>query len=96
FACGALMLAVVPVGVWFNTRSARELGFSLIVFVAAYAFGRLTDARRRASRVEAERAAARERARIAREMHDVLSHAVSLMIVQAEAGPVAVRTAPQR
>ncbi|WP_435284422.1 sensor histidine kinase [Streptomyces koelreuteriae] len=91
-----VLLAAVPVGVWLNTRSVRELTFTLIVFTAAYVFGRLTDARQRAHRVEAERAAARERARIAREMHDILSHAVSLMIVQAEAGPVAVRTAPER
>ncbi|MFF0890002.1 sensor histidine kinase [Streptomyces sp. NPDC003456] len=96
-ATAALVLAVaVPVGVWFNTRSLRELTFSFFVLAAAYAFGRLTDTRQRAHRVEAERAAARERARIAREMHDVLSHAVSLMIVQAEAGPVAVRAAPER
>ncbi|MFB7372925.1 sensor histidine kinase [Streptomyces sp. NPDC056222] len=92
-----LLLAVaVPVSVWLNTRSARELTFSLFVFAAAYVFGRLTDARQRAHRVEAEQAAARERARIAREMHDILSHAVSLMVVQAEAGPVAVRAAPER
>ncbi|KDN76920.1 histidine kinase [Streptomyces olindensis] len=91
-----VMVVAVPVGVWLNTRSARELTFSFFVLVAAYVFGRLTDARRRAHRVEAERAAARERARIAREMHDILSHAVSLMIVQAEAGPVAVRVAPER
>ncbi|GAA4619643.1 histidine kinase [Actinoallomurus vinaceus] len=45
---------------------------------------------------EAARAVATERARIARDMHDVLAHAVSLMIVQAEAGPVAVRTMPDR
>ncbi|MCX5203886.1 histidine kinase [Streptomyces sp. NBC_00237] len=50
----------------------------------------------RANRIEAEQAAARERARIAREMHDILSHAVSIMVVQAEAGPVAVRVAPER
>ncbi|MFD5482452.1 sensor histidine kinase [Streptomyces hawaiiensis] len=93
---GLVLLAAVPVGVWLNTRSARELTFSVFVFAAAYVFGRLTDARQRANRVEAERAAARERARIAREMHDILSHAVSLMIVQAEAGPVAVRAAPER
>ncbi|WP_434097977.1 sensor histidine kinase [Streptomyces sparsogenes] len=95
-ATGGLLLVAVPVSVWLNTRSARELTFSLFVFAAAYVLGRLTDARQRANRVEAERAAARERARIAREMHDILSHAVSLMIVQAEAGPVAVRTAPER
>ncbi|MET8503704.1 histidine kinase [Streptomyces sp. NPDC004787] len=93
---GALVAVAVPVSVWLNTQSARELTFSLFVFGAAYAFGRLTDARQRAHRVDAERAAARERARIAREMHDILSHAVSLMIVQAEAGPVAVRAAPER
>ncbi|GGX14271.1 sensor histidine kinase [Streptomyces lomondensis] len=91
-----VLLVAVPVGVWLNTRTARELTFSLFVLAAAYVFGRLTDARRRANLVEAERAAARERARIAREMHDILSHAVSLMIVQAEAGPVAVRVAPER
>ncbi|WP_223183966.1 MULTISPECIES: sensor histidine kinase [unclassified Streptomyces] len=91
-----LLLVAVPGSVWLNTQSARELTFSFFVFGAAYVFGRLQDARQRAHRVEEERAAARERARIAREMHDVLSHAVSLMVVQAEAGPVAVRTAPER
>ncbi|MEU2119260.1 histidine kinase [Streptomyces sp. NPDC016459] len=91
-----LLVVAVPASVWLNTQSARELTFSLFVFAAAYVFGRLQDARQRAHRIDAERAAARERARIAREMHDVLSHAVSLMIVQAEAGPVAVRTAPER
>ncbi|MBP8531952.1 sensor histidine kinase [Streptomyces sp. MK37H] len=93
---GGLLTVAVPVSVWLNTRTARELTFSLFVFAAAYVFGRLTDARQREHRIEAERVAARERARIAREMHDILSHAVSLMIVQAEAGPVAVRTAPER
>ncbi|MGW2560090.1 sensor histidine kinase [Streptomyces sp. NPDC001514] len=106
----ALLPVIVAASVWLNTRSARELLFSLFVLGAAYVFGRLTDTRRRyiaamedraaqlerANRIEAEQAAARERARIAREMHDILSHAVSLMIVQAEAGPVAVRTAPER
>ncbi|MCL7381801.1 histidine kinase [Streptomyces sp. 35G-GA-8] len=102
--------ALVPPGVALNSRDAKELLFSLFVFGAAYAFGRLTHTRRaytaavedraaqleRANRIEAERATARERARIAREMHDILSHAVSVMVVQAEAGPVAVRTAPER
>ncbi|MGW0708113.1 sensor histidine kinase [Streptomyces sp. NPDC002643] len=93
---GLLLLIAIPVAVSINSRTARELTFSYFVFAAAYAFGRLAAARQRAHRIEAERAAARERARIAREMHDILSHAVSLMIVQAEAGPVAVRTAPEK
>lgn len=106
----ALTTLAVLVSVGFDSDALRELLFSLFVFAAAYAFGRLAVTRKAYLRavedrarqlelthlIEAEQAAARERARIAREMHDVLSHAVSLMIVQAEAGPVAVRTAPER
>ncbi|MFF4247871.1 sensor histidine kinase [Streptomyces sp. NPDC001822] len=109
-AVGLLVLTVVFPSVALNTGEARELLFSLFVFAAAYAFGRHIHTRKAyiramedralqrevTHRIEAERTAARERARIAREMHDILSHAVSLMIVQAEAGPVAVRTAPER
>ncbi|MFJ2650649.1 sensor histidine kinase [Streptomyces sp. NPDC087420] len=106
----ALTLVLIFPSVALNSGEARELLFSLLVFGAAYGFGRLTRIRQdytaavedraaqleRANRIEAEQATARERARIAREMHDILSHAVSIMIVQAEAGPVAVRTAPER
>jgi signal transduction histidine kinase len=82
----------------------------IVLFVAAYAIGRASATSRayaaaleeRAAtleyerKVEAERAAERERARIARDMHDILAHAVSLMVVQAEAGPVVVRSNPGR
>ncbi|WP_328793253.1 MULTISPECIES: histidine kinase [unclassified Streptomyces] len=109
-AVGLAALVVVAASVGWETGTARELLFTLFVSAAAYALGRLQHARQayteavlaraaeleRANRIEAEQAAARERARIAREMHDILSHAVSIMIVQAEAGPVAVRRAPER
>ncbi|QQM39652.1 sensor histidine kinase [Streptomyces liliifuscus] len=87
-----------------------EYAFQLLSCVSAYGFGMLSRLQRaytaaledRARRLERERAAdtaravARERARIARDMHDILAHAVSLMVVQAEAGPVVVRSDPER
>ncbi|RKN10231.1 sensor histidine kinase [Streptomyces radicis] len=87
-----------------------EYAFTLLSYVTAYAFGTLGRLQRaytaavedRARRLERQRAnevaqaAARERARIARDMHDILAHAVSLMVVQAEAGPVVVRSDPAR
>ncbi|MER6199389.1 histidine kinase [Streptomyces sp. NPDC001586] len=109
-AVGAGSVVAVAASVGLETGTARELSFTLFCAGAAYALGRLQFTRQaytaavedraaqleRANRIEAEQAAARERARIAREMHDILSHAVSIMIVQAEAGPVAVRRAPER
>jgi DNA-binding CsgD family transcriptional regulator/signal transduction histidine kinase len=82
----------------------------LILFGAAYAIGRSArtsrayaaaledraDRLERERELEAERAAAAERARIARDMHDILAHAVSIMVVQAEAGPLVVRTVTRR
>jgi signal transduction histidine kinase len=56
----------------------------------------------RAERLERERetearaAAAEERARIAREMHDVVAHSLSVMVVQAEAAEAMLDTDPER
>jgi signal transduction histidine kinase len=56
----------------------------------------------RAARLEFERdqqtflAAAAERARIAREMHDVVSHNIQVMVTLADAAAVAQRVEPQR
>lgn len=75
-------------------------------FVGAYALGTSARARRdrialleeRAARLAESHAAAtaQERERIARDMHDILAHSISLVVVQAEAGPVVVRTDPAR
>jgi signal transduction histidine kinase len=67
-----------------------------ILWGAAYALGRSAQLRREHAAMEVERAAERQRAQLAREMHDILAHAVSLMVVQAEAGPVALRRGPER
>jgi signal transduction histidine kinase len=56
----------------------------------------------RAARLERERdaqaqiAAAAERARIAREMHDVIAHNVSVMVVQADGATFALDAQPER
>ncbi|MEU3730687.1 histidine kinase [Streptomyces sp. NPDC033538] len=84
--------------------ASSESGLRMSVLcVAAYALGRAAAAGRahaerleRERRAEAEKAALAERARIARDMHDILSHAVSLMVVQAEAGPVVLAKDPAR
>ena len=62
----------------------------------------LTSLEDRAARLERERdaqaqvAAAAERARIARELHDVIAHNVSVMVVQADGAAYALRTDPDR
>ncbi|MFC4587904.1 sensor histidine kinase [Sphaerisporangium corydalis] len=105
-----VMISGTVVGGMLLVGSSETALRGVVLFVAAYAIGRASATSRayataleeRAARLEhdrrreAERAAERERARIARDMHDILAHAVSLMVVQAEAGPVVVRSDPAR
>lgn len=83
---------------------------SALVIAMAFVAGRLAAQQRDLARLMGERArsaeqtaqarvaqaAAEERTRIARDMHDILAHAVSLMIVQAEAGGAIVHRDPAR
>jgi signal transduction histidine kinase len=84
--------------------SILPVSATFILFGGAYALGAIARSRRaliatleaRAQQLAADyaQAAARERERIARDMHDILAHSVSLIVVQAEAGPVVVRRDP--
>ncbi|WP_042426883.1 sensor histidine kinase [Streptacidiphilus anmyonensis] len=79
-------------------------------FVLAWLLGRFTSIRRayyleledRAARLERERdaqskvAVAAERARIARELHDVVAHNVSVMIVQADGASYVMDASPEQ
>jgi signal transduction histidine kinase len=61
--------------------------------------GELADRARRAEHEQQEqtrRAIATERARIARDLHDVIAHGVGVMVRQAEAGEVRLDTDPER
>jgi signal transduction histidine kinase len=91
---GALSLAAGLIWIGFD-----DFFFPLVVFGGAWFAGRLVRqhqlyaeaVEQRAAALERERdanvraAAAEERARIARELHDLLSHSVSVMVVQAAA-----------
>jgi signal transduction histidine kinase len=103
-------IVATTIGVTISITVPRDellnLGPNAILFVAAYALGTSARARRarmemleeRARRLaeEQDAAAIRERERIAREMHDILAHSMSLVVVQAEAGPIAVRSDPDK
>ncbi|MEN3608445.1 sensor histidine kinase [Plantactinospora sp. ZYX-F-223] len=99
-----LLGTLVGVGISLPKGELLSFGPAAIAFVVAYAMGTSARARRdriamleeRAHRLTEEQhaAAARERERIAREVHDILAHSMSLVVVQAEAGPVVVRSDP--
>lgn len=98
----ALQVAQVTAG-----RAVGDIVPSTLLWLAAFAAGRLAhrglrqaaEARQRAAAAESDRAAAaaraanEERRRIARELHDVLAHSLSAIVVQAS---VEARLLPDR
>lgn len=96
---GAGVIAVVSAGQTGEQDPMWLLfeGFTLVAgVVAAWALGALTRRYRRAeaSRMEESmrRAVAEERTMISRDLHDVVSHALTVMIAQAEAARIVIDT----
>jgi signal transduction histidine kinase len=95
------------IGPWANVLFT---GFLLVPFLLAWVLGDSMRTRRayfaqleeRATRLEQEReaqakvAVAAERARIARELHDVVAHNVSVMVVQADGAAYVMDQAPDQ
>jgi signal transduction histidine kinase len=91
---------------WIVLGSVAFAGSSLIAWVLGdsvrYRRGYYASLEDRAARLERERdaqaqiAAAAERARIARELHDVIAHNVSVMVVQADGASYALDSSPER
>ncbi|WP_424889620.1 sensor histidine kinase [Streptomyces sp. XH2] len=81
----ACVTAATPVALGLLTRTRRELGARL---------DELTRSRAREDRLLADQVLATERARLAREMHDVVAHQVSLISLQA--GAVQISTGDEQ
>ena len=105
---GGIGLAALAVLVATGQPGTVEAG-SLAVFAVAWLIGRYLRQRRsqvsglqqRAARAEQEReeqaraAVTQERGRIARELHDIVAHSVSVMVIQAQAGQRLISDAAQ-
>jgi len=102
--------AVIALASWFTVPDAGDGLFVLILLGGAWtmglavgrgavALGRVTADKQRLEAEQAEaaaRGAAEERLRIARDLHDVVAHQVSMIVVQAQAADALLTSEPER
>ena len=69
----------------FLTTTVEDTVFTIVLAIGAWALGEAARNRRVVLSEEARRAVSEEQARIARELHDVIAHSVSVIVVQASA-----------
>jgi signal transduction histidine kinase len=97
-----LVALAVPIALDNHLRpgaTVESMLWLVLVWVVGAYLGELRSRTRRAQRereAEARRAVAEEQARIARELHDVIAHNVSVMVVQAAAGEDVFDVRPER
>jgi signal transduction histidine kinase len=72
----------------------RDLLLALALLAAAWAVGEVVRTRRQLQRDQVRTAVTEERLRIARELHDVVAHSMSLIAVQAGVGAHVIETDP--
>jgi signal transduction histidine kinase len=101
-AAAAGLAAVLALNIPYSA-DVSDFAFGVVVFGGAWLAGRMVRRERLLAaalagvQAERERAAvAEERARIARELHDVVAHSVSTIVVQAEAGEALLDREPER
>jgi signal transduction histidine kinase len=108
----AFVLALVPVAAWVYGENRQHnlsmpgavliviaMGYVAVLVVSAGIGGwrRTAERLHETRRAEAEWAAVRaERQRVARELHDIVAHAVTLMVLQAAGAGAVLRTDPDR
>jgi signal transduction histidine kinase len=95
-ASAASLVAVAIPALIHSDGHVIRLGPQAVFFVAAWLWGDASRARDLERDQQTRQAAIDERARIARELHDMVTHNVSVMVVQAAAGNEVLDSHPEQ